>query len=87
MIKTDAVTYIHGKGGTAREAEHYKPLFPLCDVIGIDYKGSTPWETGREINKAITELKVKYNRIILIANSIGAYFSMNADKGEKYEYK
>ena len=79
VIKTDAVIYIHGKGGSAQEAEHYKPLFPLCEVIGVDYKGSAPWEAGREINKAITELKVKYNRIILIANSIGAYFSMNAD--------
>ena len=79
MIKTDAVIYIHGKGGGAQEAEHYKPLFPLCDVFGVDYKGSAPWEAGREINKAITELKLKYDKIILIANSIGAYFSMNSD--------
>lgn len=75
----DAVIYIHGKGGSAKEAEHYKPMFPLCDVIGVDYKGSTPWEAGLEINKAITELKLKYDNIILIANSIGAYFSMNSD--------
>ncbi len=74
----DAVLYIHGKGGSADEAAHYKPLFPGCDVIGFDYKGSTPWEAGREIRKAIAELKPGYDGIILIANSIGAFFSMNA---------
>lgn len=32
-----AVIYIHGKGGNAEEAIHYKPLFSNCDVIGLDY--------------------------------------------------
>ena len=32
-----AVIYIHGKGGNAEEAIHYKPLFSDCDVIGLDY--------------------------------------------------
>ncbi len=32
-----AVIYIHGKGGSATECEHYKPLFPEYDVIGILY--------------------------------------------------
>ncbi len=75
----EAVLYIHGKGGSMIEAEHYKPLFPSCVVIGLDYKGSTPWEAGREINKAIQEIKAGYARVILIANSIGAFFSINAD--------
>ena len=75
----DAVLYIHGRGGRAAEAEHYKPLFPACKVIGLDYKGSVPWEAGKEIHKAIAGLKGDYDRIILIANSIGAFFSMNAD--------
>lgn len=74
-----AVLYIHGKGGSAAESEHYKPLFPGCDVFGLDYKAFTPWETGKEINEEITRLKTKYESIIIIANSIGAYFSMNAD--------
>ena len=30
-----AVIYIHGKGGNAEEAIHYKPLFSNCDVIGL----------------------------------------------------
>ena len=42
------VIYIHGKGGSAEEAEHYRPLFPDCDVIGFDYKSRTPWEAKEE---------------------------------------
>lgn len=74
-----AVLYIHGKGGSASESGHYKPLFPDCDVIVLDYKTFTPWETGKEIHAAVSDLKNKYDRIILIANSIGAFFSMNSE--------
>ena len=74
----NAVIYIHGKGGSAAECEHYKSLFPDCEVIGLDYQTSTPWETGKEIHIAVEELKSKYENVILIANSIGAFFSMNA---------
>ena len=31
-----AIIYIHGKGGNAEEAIHYKSLFSDCDVIGLD---------------------------------------------------
>lgn len=86
----NAVIYIHGKGGSATESEHYIPLFPNCEVIGLDYqpffdlKGTecgvaiTPWEAGKEIRIAVEELKSKYENVILIANSIGAFFCMNA---------
>ena len=77
-----AVLYIHGKDGSADESEHYKPLFPDYEVLGLDYQTFTPWETGIEIHKAVEELKTKYENIILIANSIGAYFSMNAGIGQ-----
>ena len=79
MKRMDAVIYIHGKGGSAEEAEHYNLLFPSCNVIGLEYKSFTPWEAGMEIHAAVKELNAGYDRIILIANSIGAYFSMNAD--------
>ena len=69
------VLYIHGKGGAVSEAEHYKKLFPDHDVTGLDYKTFTPWETGRKIREAAEKAGGK---IILIANSIGAYFSMCA---------
>ena len=71
------ILYIHGKGGSAAESEHYKTLFPECDVVGLDYKTFTPWETGGEIRAAVETLRQKYDRIILIANSIGAFFCMN----------
>ena len=77
----DAVLYIHGKGGRAAECEHYKPLFPDCEVFGLDYQTFTPWETGAEIHTAVEKLKAKYESILLIANSIGAFFSMNAGIG------
>jgi len=72
------VLYIHGKGGSAAESEHYKPLFPGCEVMGLDYQTFTPWETGREIREAVEKLRNCYDSIILIANSIGAFFSMHA---------
>lgn len=75
----DTVLYIHGKGGSAEEAEHYKPLFPFCDVLGLDYKGSTPWDVKKEVNNTVKRLHTNHDKIILIANSIGAFFSMNAD--------
>lgn len=75
----NAVIYIHGKGGNAAEADHYQSLFHDCDVIGIDYQSSLPWEAGKEIHNFVKELKSEYDRIILIANSIGAFFAMNAD--------
>ena len=72
------VIYIHGKGGSAEEAEHYRPLFPDCDVIGFDYKSRTPWEAKEEFPTFIKPLCVEYESVILIANSIGAYFAMQA---------
>ena len=42
----NTVLYIHGKGGSASGSEHYKPLFPGCEVIGLDYNAFTPWETA-----------------------------------------
>ena len=74
----DAILYIHGKGGSAAESEHYRPLFPDCEVFGLDYHTFTPWETGAEIRTAVEKLKPEYENIILIAGSIGAFFSMNA---------
>ena len=72
------VLYIHGKGGNASESARYKPLFPGWDVTGLDYQSSTPWEAGAEIFAAVQALKAQYAHVILIANSIGTFFSMNA---------
>ena len=79
------VLYIHGKGGNAAESTHYERLFPDYKVIGLDYKTFSPWETGKEIHDAVTSLKQEGESIILIANSIGAFFSMNANLNGQIE--
>ena len=33
----ELIIYVHGKGGNAVEAEHYKQLFTASDVIGFPY--------------------------------------------------
>ncbi|WP_455502101.1 alpha/beta hydrolase [Gemmiger sp.] len=77
-----AVVYVHGKGGSAAEAEHYKPLFPDCDVVGFDYKAQTPWDAVPEFTAFFAEMRRKHDTVIPVANSIGAYFSMSALSAE-----
>ena len=74
----EAVLYIHGKGGNAGEAEHYRTFFPGRDVYGFDYKAENPWDAKKEFSDKVAELAENYDRIILIAASIGAYFTMNS---------
>ncbi|MDD6038311.1 MAG: alpha/beta hydrolase [bacterium] len=76
------VLYIHGKGGSADEAEHYRPFFLGTDVYGFDYQSENPWDAKKEFTEKVAELSEKYHRITLIAVSIGAYFSMNAGIGK-----
>ena len=70
--------YVHGKGGSADEANRYITIFNGYDVFGSDYKACTPWETKEEILSEYETLRKKYDTVLIIANSIGAYFSMNA---------
>jgi len=70
------LVYVHGKGGSAAEAEHYKPLFHGDDVIGFDYRAQTPWEAKAEFTDYFARLSGKYDSLILAANSIGAFFSL-----------
>ena len=72
------VIYVHGKGGTAEEAKHYQTLFVESDVIGFDYKSQNPWEAKREFSDFYDLHSKEYNSVILVANSIGAFFSMHA---------
>ena len=78
--------YIHGKSGSIEEAEHYKEIFSDYDVIGLDYRGETPWDTKNEFLTAYNRLSATYNYIIIVANSIGAYFAMNAWADVKIEH-
>ena len=72
----DLVVYVHGKGGSAEEAQHYRKIFPAAEVQGLDYQTFTPWETGKEIRETVREFYKKYDNVLMIANSIGAFFSM-----------
>lgn len=73
-----AVIYIHGKGGSAAEAEHYREIFRDYDVYGLDYQATTPWECRAEMTAFYDNLARQYEQIELVANSIGAYLAMNA---------
>ena len=80
-----AVIYIHGKGGNAEEAIHYKPLFSDCDVIGLDYTAQFPWEAKEEFPLLFNSIYTNYKTVEIIANSIGAYFAINALANQQIE--
>ena len=73
----NAVIYVHGKGGNAEEANYYKQFFDdNFEIIGFDYKSLNPWDAKIEFINYFNTTISKYNKIYLIANSIGAYFSL-----------
>jgi len=72
-----AVLYIHGKYGSASEAEFYKPLFD-ADVIGLDYDTYEPWTIVPRIKLEFMKLKRCYSEVSVVAVSIGAWFALLA---------
>lgn len=72
----NTIVYIHGQGGNAEEAKHYEPLFPDCKVIGFDYTSQNPWEAKEEFPNFFDSFCGQ--KVTVIANSIGAFFVMNA---------
>ncbi len=70
------IVYIHGKGGSAEEAEHYKALFQDCEAIGLDYTAQSPWEAKDEFPSLFDSICGDYESVTVVANSIGAYFTM-----------
>ncbi len=83
MTMNEAVVYVHGKGGNAAEAAHYRALFPASDVLGYDYHAASPWEAKAEFPPFFERLQNAYASVTLIANSIGAYFSLHALSEQK----
>ena len=77
-MKRSVILYIHGQGGNAEEAAHYESLFRDCDVIGLDYHAQTPWEAREEFPKLFDGICAPYRSVTVIANSIGAFFAMQA---------
>ena len=73
-----AILYVHGKGGSAAEAEQYRKSCPGFDLLGVDYQGELPWMVEPQIAAAYDGARQRYDRISILANSIGAYFAMLA---------
>ena len=82
----NAIIYIPGKGGSAKEAEYYRKFFnDDFDIIGFDYKSKNPWDAKVEFSNYFDSIISKYNKIILIANSLGAYFTLISLADKKIE--
>ena len=79
------IIYIHGKGGNSSEATHYEQLFKGSDVLGLDYKAQSPWEAKAEFSKLFAIATQGYQSVEIIANSIGAFFAMNALMDKRIE--
>ncbi len=71
-----AVFYIHGKGGSAQEAERFAQNCPGHIVVGAEYQDGFPWEAKKQIWASYKALCREYSHIVVLANSIGAYFAM-----------
>ncbi|MGL4607016.1 MAG: alpha/beta hydrolase [Eubacteriaceae bacterium] len=75
------IIYIHGKGGSAQEAEQYKKNCNGFDIVGVDYNDYLPWIVESQIKAVYDNLSKEYEHISIIANSIGAYFTMHSLQG------
>lgn len=73
-----AIIYVHGKGGSALEVERFKKNCPDFDMFGVDYREYLPWVVEKQIRDVYQKLDSQYDQILILANSIGAYFSMLA---------
>ena len=73
-----AILYIHGKGGSHAEAELYQKSCEGFDVVGVDYDDYLPWIVNTQIEATYSKISEQYDKICVLANSIGAYFAMNA---------
>ena len=74
----DLILYVHGKGGSAGEAEYYKMFFPNSEVIGFDYRSQTPWEAKKEFSAFFAVQRSQCEHLTLVANSIGAFFALSS---------
>lgn len=79
------IIYVHGKGGNHLEGNAYRKNCPDYDIIGVEYNEYLPWIVEDKIRAVFDKMVEKYDEVYLIANSIGAYFSMHAL--QKYHVK
>ena len=82
----NVIVYVHGKCGNAEEANYYRKFFnDDFDIIRFDYKSENPWDAKSEFSDYFDSIIPEYNKTILIANSIGAYFSLISLADKKIE--
>ena len=67
--------YIHGLNGSAKEVSNYKFLKGKYDVKGLEYQDGKPWELKDTIQNESKKLTKGYDEVIVIANSIGAFYT------------
>ena len=79
------ILYIHGKGGSYLEAEQYRKNCTGFEIIGVDYDIDYPWIVENKIKAAYNDIVDKYDSVYVIANSIGAYFTMHSLQNCKLE--
>ena len=72
-----SILYMNGKGGNAGEVMQYAKNCPDFYLHGVDYQGSLPWLVQEQIVSDYRILRREYDSVILLANSIGAYFAMH----------
>lgn len=67
--------YIHGLNGSAEEAHDFDFLKDQYDVVGLDYQDGNPWELKETIQKQFKKITKGYQEVVVIANSIGAFYA------------
>lgn len=89
--------FVHGQGGNKEEAAVFAEIAVPAgyQVLGIDLPehgartgksdGFDPWTVVPELQAVMADRKVRWSKIALRANSIGAYFSMLAFAEEPIE--
>lgn len=73
--KKKVAIYIHGLHGSHKEAEDFDFLKDDYDVIGLKYQDGNPWELQEVIQKEFKKLSKGYDEVVVIANSIGAFYA------------
>ena len=73
--KKKVVVYIHGLHGSSQEAEDFYFFDAEYDVVGLAYPDGNPWELKETIQSEFEKLTKDYKAVIVIANSIGAFYA------------
>ena len=68
------VIYIHGMFGTSKEIEDYSYIKGY-DLKGLDYEDGNPYDIEDVIRDKFFELIKGYKDVIVIANSVGAFYT------------